>query len=102
MNLDTYRAATNDTAVYPDAGSGSMAELTYLAQGLAGEANEAVDCIKKALRNGGLSEQMRQTLASELGDVIWYWVRLVHASGYDAEGIMLANWNKLAARHKER
>lgn len=99
MNLDAYLAATDTTAVYPDAGKGNMAELTYLALGLAGETGEAVDVVKKALRNDGqMTPDMALKLAGELGDVLWYWVRLVRAAGFDADGILLANVGKLAHR----
>lgn len=97
--LVAYLRQTDEFAVYPGAGEGTMGELAYLALGLAGETGEAVDVIKKALRNGGnLSHGMAATLESELGDVLWYWARLVDAAGLSVLDVMEANIVKLRER----
>lgn len=99
ISLDEYLSATDETAVYPASSAGGLPALVYLALGLAGETGESVDVIKKAYRNGGdLTEDMSAKLKLELGDVLWYWVRLCSAAGFSFDDVMFANLDKLRAR----
>ena len=50
----------------------------HLALALAGEAGEVADDVKKVLRDGTWD---RERLASELGDVIFYWAGLCAMAG---------------------
>src|SRR3954462_15314649 len=56
----------------------SNERLSYLGLGLAGEAGEVADHIKKLLRDGWLDQA---GLVDELGDVIYYWACLCAATG---------------------
>ncbi len=90
-------------ALYPKAGTGTNSELAYLGLGLAGEAGEAVDCIKKILRNDGDMEvraRQRDKLFLELGDVAWYWIGLCDVFGFNPEKLLEANIAKLSERKK--
>lgn len=60
------------TAVYPE--QGKPAGRMYCALGLAGEAGEVCEEVKKMYRNynGLLSPERRQKIMMELGDVMWY------------------------------
>lgn len=60
------------TAVYPEQGY-SVGKM-YCALGLAGEAGEVCENVKKMFRNdnGKLSVKRRDDIMMELGDVIWY------------------------------
>lgn len=92
--------ATRELAVYP----ATISEIGYLGLGLAGETGEVVDIIKKHLR--ATDEEKKEydhvnKLHDELGDVLWYWVRLVDSLGLDPIIIMHANLEKLNER-KER
>ena len=95
MNLHDYTRATNETAIYPEAGTGADLELYYLALGLTSEAGEVAGKIKKLIRDNKYDPG---AIAYELGDVFWYLVRLCNAIGYKPTEIMEININKLLKR----
>lgn len=95
MHLNDYLDATNQTAIYPEAGTGSDLELYYLSLGLTSEAGEVAGKIKKLIRDGKLDIG---NLAYELGDCFWYLARLCDAIGYEPEDILTININKLLKR----
>ena len=95
MHIQDYTLLTNQTAIYPEAGTGKDIELYYLALGLVSESGEVAGKIKKLIRDGKLNQG---DLAYELGDVFWYLVRLCEAIGYSPENIMEININKLLKR----
>src|SRR3712207_6787702 len=99
MRLSDYQQRSRQTAVYPGAGD----NLTYPALGLCGEAGEAAEKVKKALRDDGgvLTEERRAALAAELGDVLWYVAQLATEAGLDLGEIAEDNLAKLLSR-KER
>jgi NTP pyrophosphatase (non-canonical NTP hydrolase) len=94
--LSDYQQRSRLTAVYPDAGS----NLTYPALGLCGEAGEAAEKVKKAIRDDGgqLTPERREALAAELGDVLWYVAQLATEAGLDLDQIAGANLDKLLSR----
>ena len=53
-------------------------QLMYLVLALAGEVGEVADHVKKVLRDGTWD---RDRIASELGDVIYYWAGLCVMAG---------------------
>jgi NTP pyrophosphatase (non-canonical NTP hydrolase) len=75
-------------------------ELAVMALGLAGEAGETVELIKKELRGDGPLN--REKLLLELGDVLHYLCRI--ASQYDIaiEDVMAANVTKIESRRGKR
>lgn len=95
MNVNDYLKLTDETAIYPESGTGKDIELFYLAMGLTGEAGEVANKIKKLLRDGKLNQG---ELAYELGDCFYYLVRLCDAIGYSPENVMEININKLLKR----
>lgn len=72
------------------------------ALGLAGEAGEVTDDIKKILRDKGgeVSEEDREILVYELGDVMWYVAVIADYLGVPMEEIASKNLAKLADRQK--
>lgn len=78
QTLEGYQILTEVTAIYPEAGTGSAQALAYVALGLVGEAGEVANKVKKVLRDsdGEVSEEVRQALVGEVGDVLWYLARL--------------------------
>ena len=98
MHLSDYQQRSRATAVYPDAGS----NLTYPALGLCGEAGEAAEKVKKAIRDDGgeLTPERRDALAAELGDVLWYVAQLATEAGLDLDEIAGANLDKLLSRQE--
>ncbi|MGH2873519.1 MAG: nucleoside triphosphate pyrophosphohydrolase family protein [Solirubrobacteraceae bacterium] len=98
MNLSDYQARSRVTAVYPDAG----ANLLYPTLGLCGEAGEVAEKIKKMVRDDGgvLSEERREALSKELGDVLWYAAQLATEAGLDLGEIAERNLAKLLSRRE--
>ena len=75
-------------------------QIANAAMGLAGEAGEVIDAIKKHLYQGHDIEL--DDIAEELGDVLFYWTWLaVLVFGFDRAEIMLRNAVKLKARYPE-
>jgi NTP pyrophosphatase (non-canonical NTP hydrolase) len=98
MNLSEYQRRSRATAVYPYAGS----NLTYPALGLCGEAGEAAEKVKKTIRDDGgiLTEERREALAAELGDVLWYVAQLATEAGLDLDEVAEGNLEKLLSRRE--
>jgi NTP pyrophosphatase (non-canonical NTP hydrolase) len=93
MTIDEYAAWAASVAkvdAHP-----SNERLAYLGLGLAGEAGEAADHIKKLLRDEWLD---RAGLVDELGDVIYYWACLCVATGQQPSEIL----DRSAAKIKRR
>lgn len=97
FSLSAYQAWTDNTAVYPHAGSGDVQELMYAALGLTGEAGEVSNKIKKLFRDGDNAEK-RAELAKEIGDVMWYVARLARVLDINLEEVLAANQAKLESR----
>lgn len=96
--LNDYEHNLQKFAIYPDADTGSITELSYLAMGLGGESGEVLEKTKKYLRDGKFN---REDVAKELGDVLWYLTRYANAISYSLEDIAQMNIDKLTSR-KER
>jgi len=67
--------------------------------GVAGEAGEVADLIKKILHHDVSLESVREKLIKEMGDVYWYLEYLGATLGVSTEEVMAANVAKLRARH---
>jgi NTP pyrophosphatase (non-canonical NTP hydrolase) len=98
VRFSEYQQRSRATAVYPDAGS----NIVYPALGLCGEAGETAEKVKKAIRDDGgtLTEERREAIAAELGDVLWYAAQLATEADLDLEEIAEANLAKLASRQQ--
>lgn len=90
-----YERETEEFAIYPDYGTGSNTELSYLALGLMGESGEVAEKIKKKIRDGSFDPK---ETAKECGDVLWYLARLCNALGTNLEEVALQNYIKLLDR----
>lgn len=75
-----------------------LRSLFIMATGLAGEAGEVSEILKKHVRDGDLN---RDALKKELGDVLHYWARIAKEFDIPPTEIMLDNIEKIASR-KER
>ena len=97
MELNEYQKKALSTASHDD-----KYKIIYPALGLGNEAGEVLGKIKKWLRGddgeGVLSEERRQGLKEELGDVLWYIAVLAHDLGLDLDGIAQVNVDKLQSR----
>jgi len=70
MNFEEYQEKSRRTALYPNVGE----NFVYPTLGLAGEAGEVAEKIKKVIRdkNGVIDDETREGIKKELGDVLWY------------------------------
>jgi NTP pyrophosphatase (non-canonical NTP hydrolase) len=98
MRISEYQELSRRTATYPDAGE----NIIYPTLGLAGEAGEVAEKVKKLLRDdaGVLSDERREALAGELGDVLWYAAQVATEAGLDLEAIAQGNLDKLLSRQR--
>lgn len=75
------------------------APLSNFALGLAGEAGEVADEVKKVVYHGHPLDV--EKIKKELGDVLWYWSSVANVLGLDTEAVAVANVAKLMARYPE-
>jgi NTP pyrophosphatase (non-canonical NTP hydrolase) len=98
MEFSEYQRLSRRTATYPHVGE----DMTYPALGLCGEAGEVAEKVKKTIRDDGgvLSDERREALARELGDVLWYTAQLATEAGLELEAIAEDNLEKLLSRQR--
>lgn len=100
MNFEEYQKEASQTAKYPK----RLKNLEYPTLGLAGEAGEVANVVKKIQRDfgGRITEEIRAKLKDELGDVLWYISACADELGLTLEEIAEFNVEKLAARHHRK
>lgn len=98
MDTDEYQTRALETAQYP--GRDEIGGLTYVALGLAGEAGEFAEKVKKVLRDAGgrLDPERVRTMVDELGDVLWYCAVAAEELGLTLSEVAERNVAKLADR----
>jgi len=98
MNVNEYQEKAVATAIYPE-----THKITYPALGMAGEAGEVANKVKKIIRDGkkSLPDDWQQQLASEIGDVLWYCAALARDLDMSLATIMAANLDKLKTRQEQ-
>lgn len=98
--FNEYQAQALTTAVHHD---NPEMDKSIFAMGIAGEAGEVIEKWKKivAYRNGVVTDEDKQELSKELGDVLWYIAVFAHELGLSLDSIVEQNLAKLASR-KER
>ncbi len=69
VDFNSYQRSAVTTAIYPD-----QHKITYPALGMAGEAGEVANKVKKLIRDGPdkRPDTWREDIASEIGDGLWY------------------------------
>ena len=74
--------------------------IVYPTLGLANEAGEVAGKIKKIFRdkNGRISDEDREALKHELGDVLWYLTQICTELGLTLEQVAETNIEKLFSR----
>lgn len=90
MSMNAYQEMASKTAIYS-----STHQILYPALGLAGEAGEVANKVKKMMRDGNFD---RVGVASELGDVLWYIAALCRDLNVDMNDIAMENLRKLYDR----
>lgn len=98
MDFKKYQKFTNSVAVYPKLGK----KFVYPALGLAGEAGEIADKVKKIFRDksGRVKKKDKEEIAKELGDVMWYVSQVATEFGLSLDEVAKENVKKLKSRKK--
>lgn len=98
MDFDEYQEQATKTATFE--GKEKDYQLMYLALGVTGEAGEIAEKVKKLMRNddGVISDEKRDELKKEIGDVLWYLSQLSRVLGFSISDAADANIEKLADR----
>ena len=99
IDFQVYQEQSSNTAIYPEdirLDSG----LIYVALGLTNEAGEIAGVIKKMIRDSGgeMTPEIKQKLAAEAGDLLWYLARLCTEVELRMEDVAQANLVNLADR----
>ena len=96
MDFNEYQKAARLTAVYPQ-----ETALAYTTLGLCSEAGEVADKLKKLIRDGegNADHAFYESVAKELGDVLWYIANIAHEIGIDMNTIAELNYRKLQDRY---
>jgi len=68
--------------------------------GLGGEAGEVVDLHKKIFYHSDKKGRLDE-LKKELGDVMYYWLKIVDLYDFDVDEILAMNYHKLKNRYPE-
>tara|TARA_R110001632_G_scaffold185610_1_gene305940 strand:+ start:569 stop:943 length:375 start_codon:yes stop_codon:yes gene_type:complete len=98
MDFNTYQETAVSTAIYPD-----THRILYPALGMAGEAGEVANKVKKLIRDGpeGMADDWKEQIASEIGDVMWYCAALANDINMPLALIAAQNRDKLLARKQK-
>lgn len=96
LSLNTYQSLAQRTS---GAGGDGERRLMVAALGLAGEAGEFANLVKKLTAHGHAISA--ETLGDELGDVLWYLAEAASACGLDLAAIGQGNVDKLRRRYPE-
>ena len=96
LSLDRYQKLAKRSA---GAGGDGERRLMVAALGLAGEAGEFANLVKKMTAHGHPYDPA--SLKDELGDVLWYLAEAATASGLNLEEIAQENVDKLRKRYPE-
>ncbi len=98
MDLNGYQLAAQKTSIYP-----TSAKIIYPALGLAGEAGEVANQVKKIIRDddGQLTADRKNKIIDELGDVLWYCATVASDIGISLNTIAQDNLKKLTKRKEK-
>lgn len=98
MDFAKYQEKARATAIYPVEHA-----VTYPTLGLAGEAGEVAEKVKKIIRDKGgeFSQEDRLAIRKELGDVLWYISQIACDLDITLESIAIANIEKLRVRQEK-
>lgn len=93
MKLNEYQELSSRTAAKHDN------ELINYGLGIAGEAGEVADLIKKSSFHGHSIDKAE--VKKELGDVLWYLGQIARLTGLTLEEVAQGNIDKLMKRYPE-
>jgi NTP pyrophosphatase (non-canonical NTP hydrolase) len=94
MNFNDYQEMAKTTAIYD-----KQHKILYPALGLAGEAGEVANKVKKLIRDVyENNKDYREDIGHEIGDVLWYCAVLADDIGLQLSDIAFNNTVKLKDR----
>ena len=96
ITMDKYQTLADRSS---GAGGDGERRLIVSALGLAGEAGEFANLVKKMTAHGHTFDP--EALKDELGDVLWYLAEAATAAGLPLEAIAQHNIDKLIKRYPE-
>lgn len=102
MTLNEYQAQaiTTELMQRPPSVSGNDPAFIAKVLGLAGEAGEVSEKFKKIIRDrdGIITDEDRQEITKELGDVLWYVSAIADYLGVSLDDVASGNLDKLFSR----
>ncbi|MFA4942474.1 MAG: nucleoside triphosphate pyrophosphohydrolase family protein [Patescibacteria group bacterium] len=98
MTLSDYQQESKKTAIYPNVGQ----NFVYPTLGLAGEAGEIANKVKKILRDkdSQIDVEDQKEIGKELGDVLWYLAQIATELNLSLDEIAQNNLTKLLSRQE--
>lgn len=98
LTISEYADQAAETADYPYRHAEGPAPYPFV--GLSGEAGEVAEQFKKLLRDddGFLTDERREKIIKELGDVLWYVAAICDEIKVDLQEVARRNVEKLADR----
>lgn len=96
MQLDEYQREAVRTRLRPHGEPGQHLVVSLL--GLSGEAGELISEYKKYLRDGEQYEPLKERVAEELGDVLWYLASVADEFGLSLDAVAWGNLEKIRDR----
>lgn len=106
MNFNEYQNQAIQTDVAHNATTESARYNGYMEKvlGLAGETGEVLEKIKKMIRDKdgvfSISNEDRESLQKELGDVLWYLSAIAYYNNIELQDVAVHNLEKLEDRKK--
>jgi NTP pyrophosphatase (non-canonical NTP hydrolase) len=99
-SLDEFIHVVTELNNRYDGAKFNVPQLLTAMIGLTSEAGEAQEIVKKILFQGKpFTEETREHLKKELGDVIWYWANACNALDISPNEVIAQNVSKLEARY---
>lgn len=96
LSFGDYQVQARKTALYPrDTRREAMA---YVVIGLAGEAGEVANKFKKYMRGDKVLTAIKDEIADEMGDILWYLAALANELDLSLDDIARRNLEKLDDR----
>jgi NTP pyrophosphatase (non-canonical NTP hydrolase) len=97
MNFSDYQKQALTTVISSD---DHFKDMLHWVLGINGEAGEVAEKVKKIIRDKGgeVSDEDKQELGKELGDVLWYLAVFAHHLGLSFDDIAQQNLDKLQSR----
>ncbi len=104
MDFDEYQEKAKKYDLFNDSEAADLVAPAFSEKvlGLAGEAGETADKVKKIIRDkkGVASDEDKDAIKKELGDVLWYVANISRYLGFSLSDIAKTNIDKLESRYQ--